>query len=178
MDQKVKKSTDIDLDKYRLRNFARRLVEMGEMEVINEPVALTKVSEMVEGRKEKAILFKDVGPQHHEVAAKVMGNRRRLAAAFGVSVEQTFEELLRRTAQPGTIVEIPSNEAPVHQVVLTGDQIDLTRLPFHPQHEFDGSCYISAGIDYTKDPLTGRSNVGSRRLSLRNRNTTGTNSNS
>jgi len=55
------------------------------------------------------------------------------------------------------------------------DKFQLTKLPFHPQHEFDGSCYISAGIDYTVDPQTGRTNVGSRRLSLRNRKETGTN---
>jgi 2,5-furandicarboxylate decarboxylase 1 len=175
MDKKVTRSTDIDLDKYRLRSFAKRLVDMGEMEVVNEAVPLTKMSEMIEGRKDKAILFKNAGPQKQEVAAKVMGSRQRLAAAIGVPVEKAYEELLRRTAQPGKLVEIPSNEAPVHEVVLTGNDIDLTKLPFHPQHEFDGSCYISAGIDFTRDPATGRTNVGSRRLSLRNRSETGTN---
>ena len=72
-------------------------------------------------------------------------------------------------------MEIPGDEAPVRELVMTGDDIDLTRLPFHPQHEFDGSSYISCGIDYTIDPLSGHSNVGSRCLSLRNKNQTGTN---
>jgi UbiD family decarboxylase len=73
------------------------------------------------------------------------------------------------------VVEIPSDEAPVHQVVLTGDRIDFTRLPFHPQHEFDGSVYCSSAIDYTIDPATGRTNIGCRRLSLRNKTECGTN---
>ena len=34
---------------------------------------------------------------------------------------------------------------------------------------------MSSGIDYVIDPATGRRNVGSRRLSLRNRYETGTN---
>ena len=60
-------------------------------------------------------------------------------------------------------------------MVLTGDQIDLTRLPFHLQHEHDGGCYISSGLDLTIDPATGRRNVGARRLMLRGRRQMSTN---
>ena len=59
----------------------------------------------------------------------------------------------------------------MHQVVQQGDDVDLTRLPFHLQHEFDGGVYISAGIDYAVDPATGKRNVGCRRLMLRSRST-------
>jgi UbiD family decarboxylase len=164
----------IDLDKFRLRSFVERLVDMGEMEVREEPVPLTRVSEIVESTP-KGVLFRRAGPEGLELAAKVAGGRARLAAAFDTTVEGLPEVYHRRLATPQDVVEIPSADAPVHQVVLTGDDVDLTRLPFHPQHEFDGSCYISSGIDYTVDPLTGRTNVGSRRLSLRNRRETGTN---
>src|SRR5262249_3435151 len=78
-------------------------------------------------------------------------------------------------ANPQQFVEVPSTDAPVHTVKITGKDVDLTKLPFHPQHAFDGSCYCSAAIDYVIDPATGRRNVGSRRLSLRNRYETGTN---
>jgi UbiD family decarboxylase len=56
-------------------------------------------------------------------------------------------------------------------VVLRGDDIDLTKLPFHLQHELDGAPYISSGIDYTVDPATGRTNVGCRRLMFRDKRT-------
>jgi len=72
-------------------------------------------------------------------------------------------------------MEINSEEAPVHEIVLKDEDADLTRLPFHPQHRFDGGTYLSSGIDYTIDPETGRTNVGCRRLSLRNRREAGTN---
>ena len=63
----------------------------------------------------------------------------------------------------------------MHDVKIAGADVDLSRLPFHPQHAFDGSCYLSSAIDYTIDPATGRRNVGCRRLSLRNRYEAGTN---
>jgi len=59
----------------------------------------------------------------------------------------------------------------VHQVVRRGNDIDLSRLPFHVQHEQDGGTYISSGIDFCADPKTGKTNVGCRRLMLRNRTT-------
>ncbi len=174
MDKKVTRSTNIDLDKYRLRRFVERLVDMGEMEVRDDPVPLTKMSEIIENTP-KGVLFRKAGPEKQEVAAKVMGGRKRLAAAFATTEDKVYDELHKRLANSQQVVEIPSSEAPVHEVVISGDDIDLTRLPFHPQHEFDGSCYISSGIDYTVDPVSGRTNVGSRRLSLRNRRETGTN---
>jgi UbiD family decarboxylase len=164
----------IDLDKFRLRRFVERLVDMGEMEVHDEPVPLTRLSEIIEGTT-KGVLFRQAGPEKLEVAAKVAGGRKRLAAAFDTSVDKVHDVYHQRLNTPQETVEIPSADAPVHQIVITGDRIDLTRLPFHPQHEFDGSCYISSGIDYTIDPKSGRANVGSRRLSLRNRKETGTN---
>ncbi|MCC6474194.1 MAG: UbiD family decarboxylase, partial [Burkholderiales bacterium] len=167
-------ATKIDLDKFRLRRFVERLVEMGEMEVREDPVPLTRLSEVIETTK-KGVLFRKAGPERVEVAAKVSGSRTRLAAAFDTTLDKLHEEYFRRMGTPQETVEIPQGEAPVQQIVLTGKDIDLTRLPFHPQHEFDGSCYISSGIDFTVDPQSGRRNVGSRRLSLRNRNTTGTN---
>ena len=40
-------------------------------------------------------------------------------------------------------------------------------LPVNLQHELDGGLYISAGIDYAKDPANGWTNIGCRRLMLR-----------
>jgi UbiD family decarboxylase len=165
---------EFDFEKFRLRKFADRLANMGEVEVHEEPVALVNLSSIIENTP-KAVLFKQAGPEKVELFAKAAGSRARLIAAFDSTKEKVFDEFFARMANPKKSVEVPSNEAPVHAVKITGKDVDLTKLPFHPQHEFDGSCYISSGIDYARDPLTGRSNVGSRRLSLRNRYQTGTN---
>ena len=164
----------LDMEKFRLRRFVDRLVEMGEVEVHDEPVALTDLGRMIEGT-EKAVLFRKAGPDQVELVAKTAGNRRRLAVAFDTSMENLYDEYFKRLANPQTVQEVPSNEAPVHQVVIQGKDVDLTKLPFYPHHAYDGSAYLSSAIDYVIDPATGRRNVGCRRLSLRNRYETGTN---
>jgi 2,5-furandicarboxylate decarboxylase 1 len=165
---------DIDTEKYRLRGFVEHLVNLGEVEVHDEPVPLTRLSPIIEATS-KAVLFKQAGPERVELFAKTAGNRRRVAAAFGVTEDKLYDAYFGRLANPQPLVEIPSRDAPVHEVVLTSGDVDLLRLPFHPQHAYDGSCYLSAAMDFTVDPATGRRNVGCRRLSLRNRTECGTN---
>ena len=165
---------EFDFEKFRLRRFVDRLIELGEVEIREDPVSLIDLSAIIEPT-EKAVLFKQAGPDRLEMIAKAMASRERIVAAFESTPEGVYDALDSRLANPQVVVEIPSDEAPAHAVKITADDIDLTRLPFHPQHEFDGSAYISSGIDYTIDPETGRNNVGSRRLSLRNRTQCGTN---
>ncbi|MET0921550.1 MAG: UbiD family decarboxylase [Xanthobacteraceae bacterium] len=161
---------NVDLDKFRLRSFVEKLIAIGEVEVHEEAVSLAELSAVVESSP-KAKYFKRVGAEQYEMVAAVSGSRRRLAAAFGTDERNVIHEYMRRMNDPQPVVEVPSAAAPVHQVVLKGDDIDLTRLPFHLQHELDGAPYISSGIDYTVDPATGRNNVGCRRLMFRDRRT-------
>lgn len=164
----------VDFEKFRLRPFVKKLVEIGEVEVHDEPVALAEMSAIIE-RTPKAVLFKKAGAEQFEVIAAVAGSRKRVAAAFGVAPDEIAHEMNRRLGKPQPIVEVKSADAPVHEIVRTGDQIDLTTLPFHPQHDYDGGTYISSAIDYSLDPATGRRNVGCRRLMLRGKDTMRTN---
>ena len=82
-------------------------------------------------------------------------------------------EIQRRLRNKPEIFEVSRAEAPVQQVVLTGDEADLTELPVHLGHGADGGPYISASIDFVVDPRTGLTNVGMRRLMLRGRRETG-----
>ncbi|HVB33642.1 MAG TPA: UbiD family decarboxylase [Patescibacteria group bacterium] len=167
-------SSAVDTEKFRLRRFVDHLIEMGEVDIHDEPVPLVGLAPIIEGTK-KAVLFKAAGPERAEIVAKTGGSRQRLAAAFATTEEKLYDEYFRRLGEPQPLVEIRSREAPVHEIVIAESEVDLTRLPFHPQHAFDGSCYLSAAMDFTIDPATGRRNVGCRRLSLRNRYEAGTN---
>jgi 2,5-furandicarboxylate decarboxylase 1 len=158
----------MDMNKFRLRSFVNKLIELGEVEIHDEPVPLSELSRIIEASP-NAKLFRKAGPEQVEVVAAVCGSRSRVAAAFGLDYREIAHEYLRRMAQPQPTVEVASGEAPVHEIVLTGSDVDLTLLPFHVQHEFDGGTYISSAIDYTVDPQTGRTNVGCRRLMLRGR---------
>jgi len=163
-----------DLKKFRLRHFVEKLIDLGEVEVVEEPVDLVDVSRIVEA-SDKAVLFRKAGPEGTELVANVAGSRKRLAAAFGVPENQVVQEYRRRLANPRPVVNVAPEDAPVREVVFEGDEVDLTHLPFHPQHALDGSTYLSSAIDFSIDPETGTTNVGCRRLSLRNRTECGTN---
>ncbi len=165
---------EYDFEKFRLRNFVDRLIELDEVDIYDEQVALRDLSAIIEAT-DKAVLFRKAGPDQVELIAKSNGGSKRIAAAFETDPKDVPEAYMARLATPQKAFEVSSDEAPVHQVKLTGDDVDLTRLPFHPQHAFDGSCYLSCGIDFVIDPANGVVNVGSRRLSLRNRTQTGTN---
>jgi 2,5-furandicarboxylate decarboxylase 1 len=164
----------VDFEKFRLRPFVKKLVEIGEVEIHDEPVPLAEMSAIVE-KTPKAVLFKKAGAEQYEVIAAVSGSRKRVAAAFGVGEGEIAAEFNRRVTKPQPIVEVKSADAPVHEIVRTGDQIDLTTLPFHPQHQYDGGTYISSAIDFSVDPVTAKRNVGCRRLMLRSKNTMRTN---
>ena len=145
---------------------------MGECVVHDEPIALAHIAGVLDGNP-KAVWFRNVGPEGAELVGNVMGSRRRLSCALNVGEVGFADELRRRLTEPFEPIEVTSTEAPVHQKVLTGADADLTRLPVHLQHGFDGAPYISASIDFARNPKTGGTNLGCRRMMLRSPRTAG-----
>ena len=167
-------SAAVDTEKFRLRRFIERLDDEGEVETHDENVALADISKIVEA-SDKAVRFKSAGPEKQELVANVMGSRKRLAVALETTVEEVVPAFQARLNNKQPVVHVDRDRAPAQQVVLEGDDADLTKLPFHPQHAFDGSTYISSAIDYAFDVDNDVTNVGCRRLSLRNKRECGTN---
>ena len=165
---------NIDTEKFRLRRFVEKLDTLGDVEVREKPIDLIDLASEIEKNK-KVVLFKEVGPEKIELVANVNGSRRRLAVALDVDEADVIEEFQRRLDTPQPVIELDPGDAPVQKIILKGKEADLSKLPFYIQHQFDGGAYISSGIDYCTDPETGTTNVGCRRLSLRNRNSAGTN---
>ena len=162
----------LDLDQFRLRRFVETLIQAGECEVVSEPVALTEIARRLDGNP-KAVLFRAAGPERAHLVGNVMGARARLSRAIGVEARGLTPEIVRRLQKPIPPVEIASADAPVHQVVRTGNAPTFTALPVHLQHGQDGAPYISAALDFARDPDTGFTNVGIRRFMLRGRTTAG-----
>ncbi len=127
MSMKNHARSNIDVEKYRLRRFVERLIDMGEVEIHDEPVPLTGLSAIIE-RTPKALLFKKAGPEQAEIVAKTAGNRKRLSAAFATSEDKLCDEYFKRLASPQPVVEVPADEAPLHQIVITGKDVDLTKI--------------------------------------------------
>jgi 2,5-furandicarboxylate decarboxylase 1 len=161
-----------DLDEFRLRRFVDRMIDEGEVDVVEDPIDLADVAARMDGN-EKAVLFRQAGPEKAEIIGSMTGGRTRMAMAFGVGPAELLAEVNRRLAEPQNVIELDSPDAPVHQVILTGDDVDLTALPVHLQHELDGAPYISASLDYVINPETGWTNTGARRLMLRGKTETG-----
>jgi 2,5-furandicarboxylate decarboxylase 1 len=156
----------IDTERFRLRNFVAKLVELGECEVRDEPTDLLDVGAVLDGNP-RAVLFNAAGPEKTELVGNVMGSRKRLALALDTNERELLSTLSRRLTRLQPAVKVSSQQAPVQQVVLKGDDADLCALPVHLQHGADGAPYISAGIDYALFPGTGFTNVGCRRMMLR-----------
>lgn len=124
---------------------------------------LADVAKALEGNA-KAVWFEGLG-----LAGNVTGSRSRLAIAFGTRPRELLPEVLRRLRNKGEVVEV--QKAPAQEVVEKDP--DLTALPVHLQHGFDGAPYISASVDFTRDEDRGVTNVGMRRLMLRGRREAG-----
>jgi 2,5-furandicarboxylate decarboxylase 1 len=161
-----------DMERFRLRHFVDKLVQMGECEVREQPTDLLDVAAVLDGNA-RATLFRAVGPERAELVGNVMGSRRRLAIAFDTDETKLLPVLAGRLSQPQPPVKVSAKEAPVQEVVLNGKDADLCALPVHLQHAEDGAPYISAGLDFSRVPGTAFTNIGCRRIMLRGPRTAG-----
>jgi UbiD family decarboxylase len=168
----VPSAWNVDCEQFRLRKFVELLGREGELEIVDDKIDLIEIGARLDGNP-KAVLFRAAGPEGAQLVGNVVGGRRRLALAFGVREQDLLPEVLRRLKTPIAPVEVRSEQAPVHQVVWTGDDADFTKLPVHLQHGFDGGIYISASIDISQSPDGKRRNVGYRRLMVRGRKEAG-----
>ena len=162
----------VDFDRFRLSRLVDRLIDAGEVEIVADPVPLAGVAERLDGNP-RAVLFRSVGPEGAALIGNAMGSRARLALALGTDERALLPSMLERLARPIPPIEVTRETAPVQEVVLEGEDADLTALPVHLQHALDGAPYISAGLDFSRDPATGWTNIGMRRLMLRGRREAG-----
>jgi 2,5-furandicarboxylate decarboxylase 1 len=160
----------VDFDRFRLRSFVEQLAAIGELETKSGATRLADIARTLEANP-KAVLFEAAGGC--PLIGNALGSRKRFAQAFGVTPIKLLPEILRRLRGKPEFVEVGRQQAPVQEVVQTGSEVDLTKLPAHLQHGKDGGPYISAGMDFTVDQVTGLTNVGLRRFMLRGRTTTG-----
>jgi 2,5-furandicarboxylate decarboxylase 1 len=164
-------ASPVDYDRYRLRRFVEAL-DAAELERRAGMSKLSAVAGALEANP-KAVLFEQAGREGHALVGNALASRTRFAQAFGVTPQTLLPEILRRLQTKPEFIEVGRGEAPVQEVVTTGNDIDLTKLPVHLQHGKDGGLYISAGMDFARDPATGFINVGLRRFMVRGRATTG-----
>ena len=99
----------------------------------------------------------------HPVVLNLFASRRRCAFAAGSSREQVSADLYARRADRIKPTVVSRSEAPVKQVVKTGDAVDLRALPAIVHAAWDPGPYVSAGFLTTYDPESGVDNCGLQR---------------
>ncbi len=84
-------------------------------------------------------------------------------------------KLLPTLAEVGSFFPkvIPRSDAACKQVILKGDAVDLTKLPVLTTWPQDGGPFITLPCVITKDPKSGKRNVGMYRMQVYDKNTTG-----
>jgi len=131
-----------------------------------EAVALTRQTSDIEG---PALLFDRVRDSSMPCLSGLFAAKRRVAWALGV--DEAELDAAYRAREDRLIAPTISSLTPACQeVVLTGDQIDLTTLPILRHYERDGGRYVTAGLQVAKDPTTGGRNVSIHRMLLLDRN--------
>jgi 4-hydroxy-3-polyprenylbenzoate decarboxylase len=121
-----------------------------------------------------ALLFEklDGDASGASVLANMLGaSKERYALAVGLDpslstadmISQT-RAVMQRRIRPSAV---PKEKAPVNEIVLRDNEIDLTQFPAPKFWPGDGGRYIGTGnITLTKNPDTGRINVGCYRQML------------
>ncbi len=84
-------------------------------------------------------------------------------------------KLLPKLAEVGSFFPkvIPAKDAPCKQVILRGADVDLTKLPVLTTWPQDGGPFITLPCVITRDPKSGKRNVGMYRMQVYDGQTTG-----
>jgi UbiD family decarboxylase len=121
-----------------------------------------------------ALLFENLSGD--QTGTRILSNmlgasKERYALSVGLDPDLSVAEMItqsraimKRRMRTTTVAK---EEAPVNEVVLKGDEIDLTAFPIPRFWPGDGGRYIGTGdITFTASPDTGRINVGCYRQML------------
>ena len=184
---------------YDLREFINALESRGMLKRIKTPVdcnlEITEITDRVskmEGKKNVALLFENVKGYDMPVLMNAFGSMERLALAFGVNdIEEIPNELREILRLPYISLQnkmdlihiIPTakrainfpkyvKKAPCQEVVIT-DNPTLDKFPILKCWPQDGGPFITLPLVFTRNPKTGKRNVGMYRLQKYNGQTTG-----
>lgn len=127
----------------------------------------------LERRGERPALWLDhVRGSRFPIVTNVFADRRRFALALGVPADALADEWLVRGDRRLAPVLQPTG--PIHDVVVTGPDVDLAVLPVIRHFAEDAGPYITNGIVVARDPDTGVRNASFHRLQVRGATRLGT----
>jgi 2,5-furandicarboxylate decarboxylase 1 len=169
---------NLDIDPQSLRGFLH-LVETeypDELLRVRAPIdlrfdATALVFELDHAGKSPVVVFENVGGHGMAMVTNVAGNRKLLAACLDVDpadLPNAFRERCQKYIPCETV-----GHGAWDEVVIEGDEVDLTKLPVPLQFSVDAAPYITAGQIVARDPVTGVDTTGFHRLMMRGKNRLG-----
>ena len=179
-----------------LRDFIDLLEKKGELKRITQEIdpylEMTEISDRTLRAKGPALLFENPKGYDMPVLTNLFGTPKRVAMGMGqtdVSELREVGKLLAFLKEPDPpkgikealgaipifkqVLNMPAKEvkkAPCQQVVLEGDDVDLTKLPIQHCWPGDAAPLITWGLTVTKGPYKKRQNLGIYRQQLLGKN--------
>ena len=181
-----------------LREFISDLESRGLLKRISQEVdcqlEITEITDRVskmEGKKNVALLFENVKGYDMPVLMNAFGSYERMALALGVEKLDDIGDEIREILKLPYIslqnkldvvslipmakraINFPKyvKHAPCQEVVE--EEPDLDKLPILKCWPQDGGPFVTLPLVFTKNPATGKRNVGMYRLQKYDKNTTG-----
>ncbi|HZB95634.1 MAG TPA: menaquinone biosynthesis decarboxylase [Herpetosiphonaceae bacterium] len=181
-----------------LHEFVAYLERRKQLKRIKTPVStdleITEITDRVSKSRDKnyALLFENVQGFDIPVLINALGTEERMSWALGLNnlnelrdrmaglvkpeVPEGMFDKLRKLGELSEVVRYRPKSVdagPCQELVLTGDQVDLGKLPILKCWPQDGGRYITLPMVISRDPIKGIRNVGMYRLQVYDRNTVG-----
>jgi 4-hydroxy-3-polyprenylbenzoate decarboxylase len=179
-----------------LSAFLDALERDGELLRVRQRVSprleISEIADRCVKSERPALLFENVEGSAFPVAINLFGSRRRMLRALELSSWQEWDarlEFFLDPKPPEGILEklkaIPKvtelaavfpktvRGGPCQEIVTTGDAVDLGSLPVLTCWPQDAGPFITMPLVITKDPVSGKTNVGMYRMQVYDRRTTG-----
>jgi 2,5-furandicarboxylate decarboxylase 1 len=152
------------------RQFLDRLRQAGELVDLHQPVDIRHIATLVD-QAQTALFFHKVIGYDVPVVSGIIRSRERAMMGLGADTYREIEDKLANAiAKP-----IPPKyvkTSPTREVVMTGDEVDLYKLPIPMSSIYDGGPMITAGVVIARDPELGI-NSGIYRFIVKEKNLTG-----
>lgn len=109
-----------------------------------------------------ALLFTDVAGRLTSCATNLTATHGRMGLALGIPEHQLATTSIASSKQdekhPPVVID--AGDAPVKQVIITGDAVDLGQLPIPTHNHLDGGPFLTAAVTVMRDPEGGALNAG------------------
>ncbi len=133
--------------------------------------AVAVVNRLERERRTPAVLFESVEGSKFPVLFNAHADRKKIALALETTEKKLLEDSVVRLNT--RIPTKPVSGGPVKEVVYTGNDVDLTKLPILRHNDKDDAPYVTMAVVTSKDEATGSRDVGIFRMRLIDKETLG-----